>query len=48
MVEDTYFNRTQAVLVAIFFHYMGYLILLILDAFDFPKKVHITYGISKK
>ncbi len=39
-----YEDRTKAVLVAIFFHYLGYLTFLFLDAFHYPKRIRVAYG----
>lgn len=47
MVDDTYYNRTQAILVAIFFNYIGWAILNVMDAFGYPNKIRVGYGLSK-
>ena len=47
-MESTYTKRTQLILIALFIHYMGYLIFLILDSLDYPKRIRISYGLRNK
>ncbi len=46
MVDNDYATRTQAILVALFFHYFGYLVMLILDALNYSNRVHLTYNLK--
>ncbi len=46
-MDSTYENRTQLILTAIFIHYMGYFIILLMDSTDFPKRVSLRYGLRK-
>ena len=43
-MEYDYKSATQSIVVAMFFHYIGYLVALILDSVDSIKKVRIVYG----
>ena len=40
-------DRIVAFLVVVFFHYICYLIFIVLEHIQYPKKVHTTYGICK-
>ena len=43
-MPSEYYNQTQRIVVAILFHYVGYLVILVLDSVDYIKKIRIVYG----
>ncbi len=43
-MDTSYKTSTQSIITAVFFHYIGYLAILILDSVDYIKKVRIVYG----
>jgi len=44
--NDSYLLRTQAILLAIFFHYVGYVIILFVEAVRSSTKITYFPGIS--
>ncbi len=39
-------SRVQSIIVAIFFNFMGYFVVLVLDSLSYIKKVRIVYSCS--
>ena len=44
---NNYTDRIKAVIVVIFFHYLGYVIFLLFDALKLNKKVHLSFNLRK-
>ena len=46
MVINSFYYRTQAILIALLLHYVAYFILSVLDDLNYPKTIRLNFNLS--